>query len=39
MIKEIRKAENGFRITTDKGEIYLDYCSQLFDETENKGMI
>lgn len=26
MIKEIRKAENGFRITTDKGEIYLDYC-------------
>lgn len=26
MIKEINKGENGFRITTDKGEIILDYC-------------
>lgn len=26
MIKEINKGENGFRITTDKGEIFLDYC-------------
>ena len=25
MIKEINKGENGFRITTDKGEIFLDY--------------
>lgn len=26
MIKEINKGENGFRITTDKGEFILDYC-------------
>ena len=26
MIKEIYKGENGFRITTDKGEIFIDYC-------------
>ena len=25
MIKEINKGENGFRITTDKGDIFLDY--------------
>lgn len=26
MIKEINKGDNGFRITTDKGEFFLDYC-------------
>ena len=26
MIEEIKKVENGFRITTDKGEFFLDFC-------------
>lgn len=29
MIKEINKGENGFRITTDKGEIFLDYYHEV----------
>lgn len=26
MIEEIKKVENGYRITTDKGELFLDFC-------------
>ena len=26
MIEEIKKVENGFSITTDKGEFFLDFC-------------